>query len=139
MRSESVEEYEEAQFDPELVTNLNKITDKTEAKIVISSSWRKTRSISELIDLFKRVNITGEVIGKTESIYVPNVKTPRGLEIYKWLKDNNYEPHKFRSYVIIDDDSDMLFSQRNNFFNTDWQFGLGRNYAYRIINFLNAK
>lgn len=130
-------------FDPEAVKNLNDITDKTGAKIVISSTWRKTRTLEELQELFKEVGITGEVIGKTPQLYFkgPNGgsrSVPRGVEIKEWLEQNGIKPHLFRSYVIIDDDSDMLYNQRMNFFNTDWDFGLGPSMAYRIINYFKS-
>lgn len=131
-------EWSIAKLDPSLIKNLNKITDQTGAKIVITSSWRINRTLDELITILRGAGVTGDIVGKTDKLHEPGYKIPRGSEIEKWLIDNGIKPHKFNSYVIIDDDTDMLYNQRNNFFNTDWEFGLGKNYAYRIINFLNA-
>ena len=42
----------------------------------------------------------------------------RGNEINKWIHDNNDiigDYIKFKDYVILDDDNDMLFIQRHNF------------------------
>lgn len=130
-------------FDPEAVKELNKITDETGAKIVLSSTWRKNRSLESLRELFQNVGITGELIDKTPVLYFkgPNGgqrSVPRGVEIKEWLEQSDLKPHLFRSYVIIDDDSDMLYNQRDNFFNTDWDFGLGPSMRYRIINFLKG-
>lgn len=87
---------------------------------------------------------------------------PRGCEIEYWLKDkgfyhcswNESEQDKIckesgiGSYVIIDDDSDMLYSQRNNFVKTsgnighedmlDMGYGLTKKCAELAIEILNS-
>lgn len=102
-----------ADIDSKAVKLLNKLTDISKAKIVVSSSWR---SIPNLELLFKYVGIKESIFGKTpylDSRY-------RGKEINEWLK-NIKEPYK---YVILDDDNDMLEEQLNNFIQTDWRKGL---------------
>ncbi len=115
------------EFDPETVKRFNEIIDATDAKIVVSSAWRKG-DLKYLQDLFKVVGLKGEVIGETEKLRweceYPGVSIPRGLEIKQYYAETfdyiqyNYA-HKndsvLKSYVIIDDDSDMLYEQRNNF------------------------
>ena len=130
-------------FDPGLVKNLNSITDKTGAKIVLSSTWRKGKTLDQLDDLFKEVGITGELIGKTPVLRFTNsdMSVPRGCEIQSWIRENKgmigANVLKWKDYVIIDDDSDMLYWHRKNFFNTDHSGGgLTDNITYRIINFL---
>jgi hypothetical protein len=64
-----------------------------------------------------------------------------GNEIKKWLLDNNrYNYDSYRvtdhSYVIIDDDGDMLYQQRHNFFQVSPSTGLTREIADKIIQFL---
>lgn len=77
---------------------LNEITDKTGAKIVVSSTWRLGSSVDELRELLKSWEVKGEVIGKT-----PKLKGERGYEISAWLKDYP----EVTEFVILDDDSDM--------------------------------
>lgn len=51
----------------------------------------------------------------------------RGNEINKWIHDNNDiigDYIKFKDYVILDDDNDMLFIQRHNFIQTNPFVGL---------------
>ena len=51
-------------FDPNAVSNLNKIVDETGAGIVISSSW-KSFGISELEDMWQDRGLPGKLIGIT--------------------------------------------------------------------------
>jgi len=135
---------DEDEFDPAAVKNLNEITDKTGAKIVVSSSWRKSRTLEQLRDLFKRVGIAGEVIGKTphlsfhHSTYSNSV--PRGCEIKAWLEMNKdllgCKIENLR-YMILDDDSDMLYWQREAFHWCDNFTGLTPNIAYKAVRYLN--
>jgi len=44
----------------------------------------------------------------------------------------------FNKYIILDDDSDMLYWQRNNFICIDGGPGLTENVAYKAIRMLNS-
>jgi hypothetical protein len=81
------------------VFQLNRITDSTEAKIVVSSSWRIGRTVEELRELLKLWGVTAECIDKTPR----NWGKSRGDEIQEWLDKNPVD-----SFVILDDDSDMV-------------------------------
>ena len=87
-------------FSPAAVGRLNWLTDRTEAKIVVSSAWRFGRSVLELKQILSDQGVTGEVIDKTPTkMSLRN----RGQEIQHWM-DNNSTLDEF---VILDDDSDM--------------------------------
>jgi hypothetical protein len=102
----------------EYIENLNKITDATRAKIVISSAWRVGEtSISFWNKYFYLLGIKGDVIDVT-----PYLSTDRGNEILTWLVSYlnvQYKTHRLKDYdygyyygdlfsfVIIDDDTDM--------------------------------
>ena len=143
LKRDSKMEYPHCFFAKELVSNLNKITDKTGAKIVLSSSWRIGKTVEQLQDLFEQVGITGELIDKTPKLRFENSSctVPRGDEIRHWVQHNKgilgTNILNWKDYVIIDDESDMLYWQRKNFFQTDQSGGgLTDNLTYRIINFL---
>jgi hypothetical protein len=92
-------------FHEEFVTNLKSIIDQTDAKIVISSSWRHS-GLKIIQEMWAKRNLPGEVIDSTPGIYGhkstvqfyndylqqhPTPKThsvgiPRGIEIEYWLK-----------------------------------------------------
>ncbi len=81
-------------FDPECIAVLNQLVKKTEAQIVISSTWRHHHPLAELRDMFEEAGVIGEIIGSTPMII------NRGDEILKWIQDNNYKD----GYLVIDDD-----------------------------------
>lgn len=121
----------------ECVELLNDITNKTRAKIIISSTWRID---PDVIEYLNAAGITGEIVGIT-----PVLKdrfSLRGNEIHAWIVENEKllgkEYYKFRSFIILDDDSDMLYWHKDNFFHCDGYAGLTPDTAYRAINFLNS-
>lgn len=126
--------YPLSEFDIESVNRLNNITDKTNAKIVISSSWRFTNGIYNIL---KKVGVTGEIIGITKYITKPSDKgydihVKRGEEIQEFLDNNPF----ITNYVILDDDSDMLTSQLDNFVNTSYMYGLNDECMELCLNIL---
>jgi hypothetical protein len=108
---------------------LNQLIDATEAKIVISSSWR-TSGIEFMKKVWELEDMHGEIIGITPSMRTSGISIPRGMEIHYYLEHDlgfrhiNWsadEQQKLmdksgvENYIIIDDDSDMLYGQRNHF------------------------
>ncbi len=100
-------------FDPAAVKNLNLLTDATEARIVISSSWRFIREIN---DLLRAAGVTGQIIGRTPRLD----GCSRGAEITAWLRFFNVET---APYVILDDDGDMD-DLMNHLLRTTFDLGL---------------
>lgn len=118
------------------IKSLNDLTDKTGAKIVISSTWRMLYDLDELQDTLYSAGVRGEIIGVTPIL---GADTIRGNEIYRYIKDNYcWEVEQKLRYVILDDDSDMLYWQRNNFFWCDPFCGLSPNISYKAARFLNG-
>jgi len=104
---------------------LNDLTDATNAKIVVSSTWRTGKSLDKLKGMFKDFGITGELIGKTPFIFTKPEwwrPAPRGLEIQCWL--DHYNSKENVKYVIFDDDADMLLCQKDVFLQVDGYCGL---------------
>ena len=114
----------------------NELIDKTDAKIVISSTWRVDDGVDGyLVD----AGLKADIIGKTP---VFNDRfSLRGNEIHAWIVENEKligKPyHDYHSFVILDDDSDMLLWHRENYFQTDTYTGLTPNIVYRAERFLN--
>jgi hypothetical protein len=113
-------------YSPTCVSRLNLLTDITSASIVVSSTWRLGETVESLQIKLKIMGIKAPVIGRTEDL---GNNCVRGNEILKWIKDNidllgvDYY-HEYKNYVILDDDTDMLLWQKNNFIHTDGQRGL---------------
>jgi len=104
------------QFHKEFENNLKYLIKKTNAKIVISSSWR-IDGLQVMQNMWIDRKLPGEVIDITPiSRFMEKDEKDgfnRGYEIKHWLDKN---PTK--NYVIIDDDIDMLPEQLNNFVKT---------------------
>lgn len=83
---------------PGHVNQLNRVIDKTGAKVVISSTWRLFSSPLELFTLLKEKGYGYEILDITPELF----GKLRGDEIKFWLSKN---PAK--SFAIIDDDHDM--------------------------------
>lgn len=116
-------------FDPNAVSNLKKILTKTDAEIVISSTWRIGIGTEGMRKIWEGRNMPGNIIGCTQSLIGNN----RGKEIQNWLDTNQCD-----SFVIIDDEDDMLISQLNNFVQTTSFRGLTNKAAEKAIKCLNA-
>jgi len=125
---------------PPCIAALNRITDSTGAKIVISRSWRWGSDGSNAKMLLKQWGVTGEIIGITpilETAWKPDNKlwiaVPRGREIASWLSDNK----ECDSFVILDDDDDME-DLKPRLIQTPFEIGLTEQDADRAIEMLNA-
>ncbi len=86
-------------LDPGCVAVLNEIAARGGADIVVSSTWRYSRTVAELQAELDAQGFTGRVIGKTPT-GLPGAE--RGDEIAAWLAE-----HAVDGYVIIDDHLDM--------------------------------
>ena len=82
----------EKHVDVKKIKLLRQAIDQTNAKVVLTSSWRLTKMAQELIKLLI-----------TYGIYVnstPYIRNERGLEIKQWLADNQ----NVEDFVILDDE-----------------------------------
>ena len=122
------------EFNPKSVKELNRILDETDAKLVISSSWRFD-GIPLLTNIFKHVGIYHKIYDITPSLAnIYNTTLCRGKEIDKWLSEH---PEVTR-YAILDDDTDMEEHQLQFFIKTDpYKDGLNSEVADKVIKILN--
>lgn len=79
--------------------HLQDIVDKTGAEVVITSVWRKSRTLKELRNILNSSGFCIPVIDVTPYLSGKD----RGDEITKWLNENE----GVESYIILDDDRDM--------------------------------
>ncbi len=126
-----------SQIDPECVQNLNSLCKDTQAKIVISSTWRSD-GIEQCRNALEFHKFKGEILDITPNLRSDNCL--RGNEILTWVKDNEAlvgPYYQFTEYVILDDDSDMLYWQRNNFLLIDRFVGLTMGNVFQAKKILN--
>ena len=116
--------------DPKKIELLNSV----DAKIVISSSWGEDGGKTE--EILRRNGLRLEIVGYTEHFW--NNWIFRGNEIAKWIEDNIKEPVDFE-YCIVDDDTDMLLSQKNNFVHVNERYGLTKRDIEKIKKILERR
>lgn len=133
--------------------NLGEILNKTNAYIVLSSSWRKN-TLKNTIYYMSEMGFkyTDKIVGITIRSYKYlqkgiHLSIPRGVEIKQWIDTNVHSDNgknfirkelgKDYNYVILDDHTDMLLEHRNNFIRTDSRKGLNEEDVIEAINILN--
>ena len=126
-------------IDDRAIANLNRVVEETGCKVVLSSSWRSSReSDNAFIEyIFKLKGFKYELYDVTPRIWVKEFGTQRGEEIQLWM-DKESEKNEIESYVILDDDSDMLPKQMSNFIHVDGQVGLIDKDVFKAIKILNS-
>lgn len=138
--------YEERwRFDMKKLELLKEIVDKTDAKIVVSSSWKLGfTEVDDFIKCFYNKPRNKDLKNVTifdwfaNSIYdITDNKGPwRGYEIQRWIDKHNEE---IESYVILDDDSDFNDNQLFNFVQTDGYEGITSREVKLCIKILNGE
>lgn len=129
--------------------NLRRVIDETGAKIVVSSTWRMS-GLKVMQAMWKYRGLAGEVIDVTpvcadlDDDLAFSERCERGSEIKEWLEGCGLD---VESYVIVDDDNDMLPSQQDRFVRTssnkdhedcvDVGYGLTSRCADMVIGILN--
>lgn len=128
LRGPSSTIYSEAdRLDSVAIGLLKYLVDETDAKIVVSSTWRMNYTLQEFVDIFASYGWKdAPVIGKTGR---GGIDTVRGDEIEDHL---NTVRDGLSGYVIIDDDSDMLPHQLPHFVNTSGTTG------FTLVNLCEA-
>lgn len=121
-------------IDPEAVSRLNRIIDVTNARIIVSSSWR-IDPVEELQKVLEQRGFKHRLHGRTPNgseMWEAGVSTPgrawRGHEIDAWMTKGvglwlEEGPRTVKSFVILDDDSDMVHLM-DRLVRTDYSIGL---------------
>ena len=109
---------------------LKQIVDSTNAKIVLSTSWREIWNS----DLDISLKLKDYFYSFDLSVYdvTKNINYNRPLEISAWLKENNVS-----SYVILDDIANPWYEHVNNVVVTNKEFnGLSQDDVNKAIDIL---
>jgi len=130
----------QAQFNfcPDSLENLKQIVEETDAKIVISSTWRISyrcdyddthrKFWKAIMKNLASIGVHKRVIGITPSCE----SRIRGDEITEWLSNNQTD-----NFVIIDDDSDMS-DLINHLAQCNWSDGITKDVKDKAIEILKG-
>lgn len=119
-------------IDPKCMEILNTIIKRTGAKIVISSTWRFDNNCNK--KLYYAGLIPQSIIDVTINLCHFYDYCVRGNEIFEYTKK-----HNITNYIILDDDSDMLFDQKDNFIHIDSFVGVTEKNVIEAIKILNKE
>lgn len=112
-------------IDPYMAFLVGKIVLDTGVSVCLSSTWR--------LDEFSREEVRSQVVDFID--VTPHVLGgSRGEEIQLWL-DRHPEVER---YAILDDDTDMLKTQRPNVFQTTWEEGVTKEIAEAVTKHFNS-
>lgn len=99
------------EFEPRCVAEFNRIVTATDAKLVISSSWRNLvhggrMNLLGFETMLRTHGIRGEVIGVTRASREDNEegREPRSMQIADWLRETRTPSLDYRAICILDDD-----------------------------------
>jgi len=131
-----------AEVDPDIdfraVERVNKLVEATNAKIILSSSWRFY--LSETINRLRNSGLKypiSDIIKGEECVYCdnwPDVKHPtRGDLINDFIKE-----HPCDRYVILDDTNDMTEEQQQFLVQTSVEYGFNDEDLEKAIIILNV-
>ena len=144
-------------LNPEKQKLLGKLLINTNAKIVLSSSWRlatldqtKEHMKAEgFLFVFALIGVTIRAYQYLERGTGVHLSIPRGVEIKQWIDTNihsdngkNWDRKKLGvdfTYVILDDESDMLLEHKNNFIKINGEIGLTDDNVDMAIKILNSE
>ena len=132
-------EYKLTMLDDRAIANLNRIVEETGCKIVLSSSWRclwNPKENDKILEALKLKGFKYDFYGLTPRIPQKDFGQERGIEIQSWI-DKELENNEIESFVILDDDNDMLPEQMNNFILVNNQYGLSDIDVFKAIEILN--
>jgi len=139
--------------DPECVANLKRLLEMTQAKIVVSSSWRKVKEgecpLGYVRMVLRQWGLASDlVIGTTPQLTKETVITredgervpfmlakERGHEIQAWLNQNAVPDGT--QLVILDDESDMVHL-KHRLIQTDFEDGLQLAHIKRAARILGC-
>lgn len=111
-------------FNEKCVEVFNDILKQFECEIVLSSDWKKRRTLKELDMIFKHFGVIQSPIDVTKNLRDEfNFEHCRAMEIMHFIGENNV-----KKFIILDDlDLDKMFSPRmlDRFFKTSFDNGLG--------------
>lgn len=143
-------------IDPDMAYLVRRIVQETGAIIVLSSSWRHApEGVQVVSDRVTKVHYTTTLNAGSRAMRRYGTIS-RGTEIQMWLDEWNketlsykvkhlmplepsgYSNEEIECYAILDDDGDMLFKQKPNFFQTSFLTGLTREIAEKVIVHLNS-
>lgn len=141
-------------LNPEKQKLLGELLTQTDAEIVLSSSWRgETLEVTKELMTREGFLFSDKLIGVTIRAYQYldrskkiHLSIPRGVEIKQWIDTHihsdggkGWQRKKLGgdfTYVILDDEPDMLLEHKDRFIKTKSEIGLTEDDVSRAVEIL---
>ena len=124
----------EDDLDPRAMALLNEIIEKSDAKVVIHSTWRKSHTVDELRTIFERNGFKGQILGTTPVMYeVSGQQVARGVHIQAWL--DLHERFGITSFAILDD-IDSMEHLKPRLVQTSMAHGIQQEHVEKVLKLL---
>ena len=115
-------------FPRDKIKKLNKIVEKTNCEVVITSAWRANHTLVWFDEFFQEAGYIGSLLSTTPQRNNGNAEQRRQHEIKAWLS-----AHKTRQYAILDD----MDLEIDRFVRTVPSTGLTDEDVEKVIKLLN--
>lgn len=122
-------------LDPTAIKLFNSLVEKSSAKVILSSSWRKKYSRAEMNAMLKGRGATFELSGVTPA---KMSWRPRGLDIAAFLYEAKRTDGEPEAFVILDD-VDEFSKFQAHFVQTSEQVGLTQEHVERALKILGVE
>lgn len=121
--------YRDGILNPDSMKLLSDLVYQTGAKIILSSSWRRCPELRQkLLETMKLYGLS--ILDDT-----PYMGSIRGEDIREWLKNHS----GISSYIILDDDDDMLPNQKKFLVRTDFNKGFNYESYLKALKILKGE
>lgn len=121
--------------DPRCVEQLNRITETTGAKIVVSSSWRHY-GLPKVTLILRQWGVSGDIIDITPNIEGVDISKKRRCEIMDWMDKSEEYSWLHDTFVVLDDEPGAFFSKHTVM--PDFETGLEETGADKAISILKG-
>ena len=128
LEEDNIRVYAEDMLDTHALRLLKMLVEKTDALIIVTSSWRK------IPESYNNLERQIQQFGMSISDCTPNTGNKRGDDITAWF---NRHPGEY-NYVILDDDSDMTVHMEH-LIQTSFDDGLTRADVDKAIGILKGE
>jgi hypothetical protein len=133
---DSKPDYRTEDLDPKSISCLNTILERTDAVIVISSTWRLAYPGKKLVQILEKQGVLpNRIIGKTPHLPNGSIKGHRGREVRMWFDCQIRQPE---SVLILDDDDDFDDHTRPFLLLTSTRNGLDTNAVEKAVRMLSS-
>ena len=121
-------------LDPKAIARLNRIVEKTDSVVVLSTFWRHLHTQKNIVRMLDQRGFCGQVVGHTPFIDETQPTVMREVEVQRWLA---MQRDAVESFVVLDD-LDEFPSIKERHIRTDPNKGLTDQHIDEAVTILRT-